>query len=320
MALNMDLIKKREQEIATQNARRGAGADKIYVEDGIKKYVMKDINNLRLVPLRNSDDFLISFYTHYNVGPEGAMLHCPQGVNQPCPVCKYIFDELYPAKTAEASALAAKIKGKQRFRSLVIDLDNPTEGVQFIEYGVRLLEQFNTTIGEWGDITDLATGRGLKVVRTISGVGDDQQTSYSVSAKKEAYPIDPFIMNQIPDLGMMIVNRIRSYEQIVGIMDGSVSIRGKGVSNRATLLSHVPKETADTPQEYFPIDFASKCQHSVPVNEISATTLLNTSPSLDEALAANSSVPVDIPPVKEAPKAKTKEEILALLKKNKGQA
>jgi len=110
-----------------------------------------------------------------------------------CLVCTMLKDSAF------AAVLKDKIQTMDRFLVNMIDLENPSAGVQIWSMPVTVWRSLNQYFldPKWGDLTDLNGGRNITVAREGTGAKD---TKYQVYPDPDPSPLDPGIMSQAKDL------------------------------------------------------------------------------------------------------------------------
>ena len=105
-----------------------------------------------------------------------------------CLVCNMMKDSAF------ATVLKDKIQTLDKFLVNMIDLENPSAGVQVWSMPLvvwRALNQYFLD-PKWGDLTDVNSGRNITVVREGSGPRD---TKYQVYPDPTPTPLDPSFLS-----------------------------------------------------------------------------------------------------------------------------
>ncbi len=189
MAIDLSILKK-EYEEAVRSTELGF-------------WTPKTGENLIRILAPSSKEKTGMFYrqVHVHYGVEGAgMVFCYNNWNEDCPVCSFI-KKLREAASIEAVNIAKRISRNERYLMNIVSLDDlKTTGVlairQWLAPKTLRLHLLQIMLdADWGDITDLSTGRDIVLVRAEKA--GTKFTEYSIRPKpdRKAISIRP---EQIP--------------------------------------------------------------------------------------------------------------------------
>ncbi|MCD6149042.1 hypothetical protein J7J18_06750 [bacterium] len=110
-----------------------------------------------------------------------------------CIVCSMLQDSAF------AMVLKDKVQTMNKFLVNMIDLENPSAGVQVWSMPVTVWRSLNQYFldPKWGDLTDVNQGRNITIVREGTGAKD---TKYQVYPDPEPTPVDPTFLSGLKDL------------------------------------------------------------------------------------------------------------------------
>lgn len=183
----------------------------------------------RILPSINPDDTTKDFFCktllHYNVSPTNPKIPVICGkANDPLAFC-YICrkqQQLSATGSNVDKAVADKLKPVARYYIALILREGPRQG-EVVVYPARkvllskLLSIFKDT--DYGDVTDLSTGRDVKLTRTGSG----RETDYDIIPVPVSTPAGPdlrAIKMSIPPLYRFAVPP--DQDEVVALMNGDV--------------------------------------------------------------------------------------------------
>ncbi len=120
---------------------------------------------------------------HWNLPIEPPNMPCPHTVEHECELCDYI-KELRVKKHPKAQEMFAK---RRIFYNIILR-EEEDKGPQVYASGVQVYEAVLAYLydDEWGDITDIETGRDMILERTGQGKDD---TRYQLLPTKNASPL-----------------------------------------------------------------------------------------------------------------------------------
>lgn len=192
--MDMDKIRAKQQVLAKErDTSEGNGKYKLFIP-------LEGDNKIRILPpIGDNDVFYVEFKTHFGIGPNKKTVVCPKSfdVKAKCPACD-ISNELYKTKEEEDKVLATAIRAKTRFRVNIINLDKTEDGVQIYEFGQNLMKDLLIFVvdPDYGDITDLKTGRDI----TIKRVGKGKDTRYTIIPRPVASELAAEVLTLANDL------------------------------------------------------------------------------------------------------------------------
>jgi hypothetical protein len=149
---------------------------------------------------------------HYNIGEENETLICPKRFKgMRCYICDVVKD--LRSKTGEEfKALADKLRPRNRIFYNIVDLENPTAGVQVFGSGKGIFEDliYYDLDDDWGDITSPTRGYDIVIDRRGTGL----QSKYQVLPKRNPSAItNKEWLDQLNDLSVL-TNKVLSYEEL----------------------------------------------------------------------------------------------------------
>lgn len=211
MGLNMDLIRRRKEELDSR------GEDYNYWRPKEGK------NNIRIMPQKEGKElFWSEGYVHFSVGPKKNMVTCLETFGKPCPICEEV-EKLKNSGYKEDKQLAKDMKQTQRIYMNIIDRDSEDdeEQIQVMTCGTMILSDILDMIcdPDWGNITDYTTGRDIVITRTGKGM----QTKYSVLGKpKQTIASETLseeeIQKKLVDLDSIFIEK--SYDELKDLLLG----------------------------------------------------------------------------------------------------
>lgn len=251
MPLNMQLVRKRRQAIAKQEEERKKGKhfDQLNPGDN-KRRVMP--------PWVGSEDWRKFAAYHFGVLEKESVL-CPKKTfNKPCPICEY-NEELFKSDSEDDKKEAKRIRAKDRFFCNVLNLDKNDSKVYILSFGQTVEEQIinimdpggndENSADEFGvgDITSPETGRTLLIKKEVPA--DPTQTSYTVQAANNpsAVPNWEAVSQQIHNLDEFVAADEYTYEEMVGMLDGTFKGAAEAPAPSVETKSAAPKEEFGAP-------------------------------------------------------------------------
>ena len=186
-------------------------------------------NQIRIVPLKGSpDNPFIELYFHY-LG--GKTFLSPLSFDEPDPIAEFGEKLLSAGGLSKEEWVEIKKKFTPSRRTFVpvIDRKKPENGVRFWAFGKTVYTDLLAVMAdpEYGDITDLQSGRDIKVEFTPQEKSDTNfaKTSIRVSPKQTALSSDAEEMNKFlseqPDLFSLY--KKMSYQELEEVLDKFVN-------------------------------------------------------------------------------------------------
>jgi len=261
MALNMDKIKAKQAELSGER-KAGSSSDRKYFTP------QEGDNHIRILPPMDGEDtFYFEFLTHFGVGPNNETVECPRSFvkKAKCPICD-IVSELYKGDE-EDKKNATALRAKSRYRVNMINLDKPEDGVQIYEFGKLIAQDLLSFIvdDDYGDITDLGTGRDITTKRT----GTKRDTKYTIMPRPVASSLDTEVMELAHDLRATFTEH--SLDEIEAILDGEdKEERATKAAAPKAAPKAAAKEEADDSEPPFDADEAPKATGSTSKADILA--------------------------------------------------
>lgn len=169
MALNLDLLNKRKEELESQ----GTSYEFWNPKDGR--------NKIRVLPPKgDAEIFWSECKLHYNVGPEKKAVTCLGTKNKKCPVCEKV-KALKKTGNKEDAKYADKMRATSRVYFNILDRTDKEKAdePQIYGCGTSVLKELLAMIcdPDIGDITDYS--EGFDVILNKSGKG--MNTNYTVT-------------------------------------------------------------------------------------------------------------------------------------------
>ncbi len=192
-------------------------------------------NRVRILPpsaREKSKIFYREVHVHYGVEGLG-MVFCLQNWGEKCPVCEFI-NKLKDLNSVEAVNLAKRITQNKRYLVNIIDLNEAnTTGMYVIKQWlapktVRLDLLKIVLDADWGDITDLATGRDVIIDRSEKQ-GGAKYVDYTIRPKPDRRRIDVITEEDIPAFDEILDKRMKDYITIRTKMFGEEEVEGAEV-------------------------------------------------------------------------------------------
>ena len=208
MAINMDLLKKKLNQLQTTTNRSA--------------YLWKPKpgkNQIRIVPYQHakSDFPFIELYFHYNIGKKSYL--SLETFGEADPICKFV-EQLRSTGDKDDWKLSRKLEPTMRTFVPIIERGKEKEGIKFWGFGKEIYKELLAIINDadYGDITDLESGRDI-TVEFISA--KDAGNTYgkvsirikpNVSAATDDDAVMDMILNRQPDI--YDIHKKVSYEDL----------------------------------------------------------------------------------------------------------
>lgn len=180
MAINLDEIRKKHEQLSKKgNSSSNEDFNTMYVQ------IPEGDIYVRILPGKNEEDqFYSETKIHRLPGENNSVVnvHCLKVHGKACPLCD-LYYSLYKVHNEKVksnpslkkdgtpeSNLANKIRARDRYYMNVIDRrDDKGAKPRILSIGKILFGVIISTMldKDFGDVTDLATGRDLKIVKTI---------------------------------------------------------------------------------------------------------------------------------------------------------
>lgn len=154
MALNIAQLKSRLNSLSSQNTNKKS--DLIWKPKPGKQVV-------RIIPYKyNPENPFIELKFHYNIN--GKTYLSPDSFSRPDPIVEFA-NRLKHTGSKEDWLMGRKMEPKMRTFAPIIVRGEESEGVKFWGFGKQVYQEIGALIldGEFGDITDVASGRDITV-------------------------------------------------------------------------------------------------------------------------------------------------------------
>jgi len=154
MALNIAQLKSRLNSLSSQNTNKKS--DLIWKPKPGKQVV-------RIIPYKyNPENPFIELKFHYNTN--GKTYLSPDSFSRPDPIVEFA-NRLKHTGSKEDWLMGRKMEPKMRTFAPIIVRGEESEGVKFWGFGKQVYQEIGALIldGEFGDITDVASGRDITV-------------------------------------------------------------------------------------------------------------------------------------------------------------
>jgi hypothetical protein len=181
-----------------------------------------------LPPPDGYDSWYLEYGVHYQIKNEAGQyttITCPQKTQKkPCPICEFTKG-LWRSGAEEDKVLARRIGVKTRYVSNVVNLSNPSE-VKLWSYGAKVWTPLNELcVGDSGEIVpidDPQKGYNIKIVVKAESTPEGSFPNYTVLPEMKPCPIpDMGVLNKIHPMHEIIVQRVKSYDEIRSILFGA---------------------------------------------------------------------------------------------------
>jgi hypothetical protein len=189
----MDLNKIREKLTALDNSRRKSASDHTWKPEEGKQVI-------RLVPYIHDRDWPfreLSFY--YDLAKRTII--SPSSFGQPDPILEQA-EALERTGDSDDWKFARKIKPKLRTYAPVLVRGKESEGVKFWGFGKTVYNELLKTIDDpdYGDITDLKTGRDITIEYVKPDDGSYPKTTFRVKPNQTPATTDDNVVNLIKQM------------------------------------------------------------------------------------------------------------------------
>lgn len=245
MALNLDKIKSRLNTLSNQDANK-----KLFWKPVKGKQVV------RIVPYKfNPENPFIELKFHY--GLAGKTYISPDTFGRPDPVVEFA-NKLKKTGDKEDWKKGRALEPKLRTYVPIIVRGQESEGVKFWGFGKQVYEEILKIIDdpEYGDITDLTTGRDVTVEFTEAQPGGKSYPETSIRVSPNAKPaVDPTNKDLIALLGKQVdivtLYEEKSYAELKDILKNHLNPSGASADNSGDNTDTGPSpeaEESDTPK------------------------------------------------------------------------
>ena len=191
---------------------------------GVKWWKPKEGENIiRILPPWSSDGiFAKEAGYHYGVSQDSTYA-CPKvSKGQPCPICETVQD-LFRSKRSEDMTLAKRIGVKTRFFYNILDRVAKDKVVYVFGSGSMVYEKLLGIFADkdYGDITDVANGYDVKIIKT----GEGLDTSYEVRPVKNASSVMNWETKKkaLVDLDAIVETDLLPYKKLKSILEGNAT-------------------------------------------------------------------------------------------------
>lgn len=188
MSINLDAIRNRLNNLKNSNNR----TSNIWKPEPGE-------HQIRIVPyVHNAENPFIELYFHYNLGKRSVL--SPTTFGRPDPIVEFA-EKLKQTGEKEDWLMGRKLEPKMRTYVPIIVRGAEKEGVKFWGFGKQLYEEILSFIADpdYGDITDLKTGRDIVVtVKSAEEVGKTYaETSIRIKPKETPASTESDIIEKI---------------------------------------------------------------------------------------------------------------------------
>jgi len=187
MAIDLDAIRRKLNNLQTQTGRQ----DNLWKPEPGK-------NQVRIVPYQfNKDNPFIEMYFHYDLGKKNYLSPVTYGEADPV---EEFAQKLRATGKSDDFNLAKKLTPKMRVYAPVLVKGQESEGVKLWGFGKQVYTELLGFIADpdYGDITDIMTGRDISVEFTpAEGVGNYPKTAIRVKPNQTAATEDKNIAEKI---------------------------------------------------------------------------------------------------------------------------
>ena len=187
----------------------------------------EDDTTIRMLPYPHANDPFIEVFFHYNIGNEKSLL-CPKEMSGlPCPICE-AADKFRKMGGDDNWQIAKSLFPKLRTYSPIVVKDGEEPTVKLWGYSKTIYNVLLEHImdPDWGDFTDVTTGRDMVVKTTPPGKNGNSTTFHKPEAKLKpaTSALDQkysALIDTIPDylsaeLGLF---KIKTYDELMLIMN-----------------------------------------------------------------------------------------------------
>lgn len=212
MAIDFDAIRKKLGQLSGQNSKRNS----------IWRPPEGEESTIRIIAFPNNDGqpFKERWF-YYNIGNNPGLL-TPHQFGKPDPV-QELINKLRSDGSKEAYEMAKKLYPKMRTYAAVIVRGEEEKGVRLYAFGKTVYQSLlNIMLDEdYGDITDIKTGRDIKVICTKQPGRQWAMTEVRPRGKSTPLTTDKSQlkdwMTKIPDLDEMY--ETKSYDELEKIVN-----------------------------------------------------------------------------------------------------
>jgi hypothetical protein len=244
-------VKVNMERVRSELSKAQSKADK----RGMKWWKPKDGENIiRILPPWSADGmFAKEAGYHYGVSQD-ASYACPKVCKGlPCPICETVTD-LFKSKRSEDMALAKRISVKTRYFYNILDRVAKDKVVYVFGSGSMVYEKVLGIFADkdYGDVTDVANGYDLKVIRS----GEGLDTSYEVRPVKNSSPVLNWETKKktMVDLDAIVEADLLPYKKLKAILEGTSETEDEASEEK----EEETEEVEETEEEVKPKTVAKK--------------------------------------------------------------
>ena len=185
MAINFEAIRQKLANISGQNKKRN-----VFWRPEVGKETI-----IRIIPLPNTTDgapFLERSY-YYNIGgPEAKRILAPSQFGKRDPI-KELANKLWEENSPTSRELAKKLFARVQFTAAVIVRGEEDKGIRLWSFGKTVCQAlYGLMLDEdYGDITDIKSGRDIKVTVTQQGGKHSPDTTITPKPNQTSLNKDP---------------------------------------------------------------------------------------------------------------------------------
>jgi len=212
MAIDLAAIRKKLNQLSGVNTKKNV----MWRPEENQDYT------IRIIPFKNNDGQPFKeLYFYYNIGSNPGIL-APYQFSKPDPI-QELITKLRDDATKESYELAKKLYPKMRCYAAVVVRGEEDKGVRLWAFGKSVYQSLlNYMIDEdYGDITDIDSGRDIRITCTKSAGKQFADTEVRPRGKDSPLSEDPKKikewMDNIPDVNEMF--ELKSYQELEHIVN-----------------------------------------------------------------------------------------------------
>jgi hypothetical protein len=239
MPVDFDAVRRKMAQLSGQNKSR----------DAFWKPEMDVTYTVRILPFKdNEGQPFKERYFYYGIGKNPGLL-TPNQFGKPDPI-QELISKLREEKTTESMEMAKRLYPKMRAYAPIVVRGEEEKGPKLWSFGKGVYQQLLNIIldEDYGDITDVESGRDIKVVVSKPQGAKFAETSITVRPKQSPASEDAKVITKwidtIPDIDA--VYQLKSYSELEKIINEWVASGGEEDVSDSDGTSRGKVEAAET--------------------------------------------------------------------------
>lgn len=231
-------------------------------------------NLLRILPPSPSEPtklFYKKVYVHYRVEGLGMVFCLALNYGEHCPICNLV-SQLRRLNTVDSINLAKRYLPVERYLMNVVPLNEGLNIRQWLAPKTVRLQLLKVVLDpDYGDITDLTTGRNVVVERLERG--GTGFVDYIIRVKPDRRPLEGVTEDMIPSFGTVLNSFRRSQDEIKLAMFGSLDeVDVEEYVNRLSKIKEEPTKIEATQER--PPEVEQKVEKKLDLGDVDINMLM----------------------------------------------